>query len=338
MEMLTPEMRQDLRVWNKTEAPTVPVKAREARALKTLKKSALSAPYGMRRALIHHYLSCDAFEMPRYPTAEDVVIASLECYKYDALGRGEQKQQQQRAAGEEVTGRGGSTATKPVRLGYANLFIKLGLSHFEGALTEAAKREARYGQGMPRVQKMVDLRALAAFETITVGDGWTEFQKAWAGAAWAKIVGSPRTINMQRTNKIHFERNEVPGEVQITGFGVARKSKAATQEAMKPLTWRFPVSPVWPEEVDLRPWRSSMEACGEKGGCFRAFTVPEGVNYSIMSATGWADRVATHQEVVQGQQDLLVMAGELDIAEIEAMKGHDSRHAMAELGRALEHA
>ena len=171
-----------------------------------------------------------------------------------------------------------------------------------------------------------------------MGDGWTEFQKAWAGAAWAKIVGSPRTINMQRTNKIHFERNEVPGEVQITGVGVARKSKAATQEAMKPLTWRFPVSPVWPEEVDLRPWRSSMEACGEKGGCFRAFTVPEGVNYSIMSATGWADRVATHQEVVQGQQDLLVMAGELDIAEIEAMKGHDSRHAMAELGRALEHA
>ena len=43
MGMLTPEMRQDLRVWNKTEPPTVPVKAREARALKTLKKSQLNA-------------------------------------------------------------------------------------------------------------------------------------------------------------------------------------------------------------------------------------------------------------------------------------------------------
>ena len=235
-----------------------------------------------------------------------------------------------------MTGRGGSTATKPVRLGYANLYTKLGLSCFQGAHTEAAKQVAKYGQGMPKVQKMVDLRALAAFETITVEDGWTEFQKAWAGAAWAKIVGSPRTIDMQRTNKIHFERNAVLGEVQITGVGVARKSKAATQEAMKPLTWRFPVIPVWQKEVDLRAWTSSMEACGEKGGCFRAFTVPEGADYSITNATGWADRVATHHEVVQGQQDLLVMAGGLDIAEIEAMQGHNSRHAMAELGRALE--
>ena len=69
-----------------------------------------------------------------------------------------------------MTGRGGSTATKPVRLGYANLYTKLGLSCFQGAHTEAAKQVAKYGQGMPKVQKMADLRALAAFETITVED------------------------------------------------------------------------------------------------------------------------------------------------------------------------
>ena len=141
--MLNPDMLKDIRQWNKSGAPAKSEKfvaARQARAKKTLTKTPLGTLYNMKRALIHHYKFCSEYEVPAYPTSEDVIIEALECYNDDALERGELKQRRQREAGEEVTGRGGETATKPVRLGYAALFRVLGLTHFEGATTEEAKQ------------------------------------------------------------------------------------------------------------------------------------------------------------------------------------------------------
>ena len=89
MAMLTPEMREHVRVWT-TPLSDVQISqaARIQRASAETAKLSTAVLYNVRRALLHHLRSTSENGMVAYPTSEDVVIEALEVYREDALERG----------------------------------------------------------------------------------------------------------------------------------------------------------------------------------------------------------------------------------------------------------
>ena len=74
------------------------------------------------------------------------------------------------------------------------------------------------GPGMPAVQQTTPIDALAAFEDITTSSILTSFQRAYAGGGWSTIAAGTRTIDMQRTAAVHFEKTTILGHERLVGL------------------------------------------------------------------------------------------------------------------------
>ena len=132
-------------------------------------------------------------------------------------------------------------------------------------------------------------------------------------------TASPRTKDMQRTPKIEITRTNVLGTTMYVAHGVARKSKAKAQKEMRPLYWRTPIIPIG-EDVDLAPLIANMPNSAD--GCiFPDFVVPKGMPHSIVHATAWSNKPASHATVVRSLGDIVG----------DDVSGHGPRHVIAEL-------
>ena len=147
----------------------------------------------------------------------------------------------------------------------------------------------------------------------------------YAGSEWLKVAGSTRTKDMQRTSKITFTNTKVLGGRTLVVHGIAKRSKASSKKEMRPLAWRAPVITIGGGEIDFQPLLNSLPG-GEDGCLFRGFEVPPGRPRSIVHAIAWSNRPATHAEIMQSARDML---------DDQTITGHENRHVLPEVARAL---
>jgi hypothetical protein len=117
--------------------------------------------------------------------------------------------------------------------------------------------------------------------------------------------------------------------------GTATKSKASEACQMQLLQWRVPLLPGGKQQdIDLQPLLKSMEGMGDNGGVFRAYEVRRGAHYCLANAIGWADRVATRDEIIADEKELL--RGVLSEIELTNLTNHMDRHIIPSVGRVLQ--
>ena len=93
---------------------------------------------------------------------------------------------------------------------------------------------------------------------------------------------------------------------------------------MRPLAWRAPIIPIT-GKIDLEPLLDSM-VDSDEGCVFRDFEVRGGKPHTISNAVEWANSAASHDTIVKSIREIL---------DDPSVGGHDSRHVMPEIGRAL---
>ena len=227
--------------------------------------------------------------------------------------------------------RGGETATMPIWRGYKLWQNKAGLNI--KAVLDAVKEVAMAGPGMPAVQQMTPIDAFAAFEDITTSSILTSFQRAYAGGGWSTIAAGTRTIDMQRTAAVHFEKTTILGHERMVLTGVASRSKAQSKLKMRPLAWRAPIIPISQDDIDLQPMVEAMVG-SDKGCSFRDFVVPEGAPHTIGNAIAWDNKAAPHATIVTSLIELL--SPSLGAERASLIGGHCARHVLPEVGKALK--
>ena len=310
----------------------------ERRAKRALQKMARCSPgilYGM-LAGMHAIFTLEEEEGASFfPPTSDVVVECLEEYKDSAVGRAAERAERAEKAGKKSTGRGGQTATKRVRMGMYNLFKVTGLPGFHHANSDFAKDVAKHGPAMPRVQPLTPMQTMPHLERLTLDATKSEQFRARAGASWLRKAASPRTKDMLRTPSLSIDSVQVLGLATPVLSGTATKSKASEASQMQLLQWRVPLLPVGrQQDIDLQPLLKSMEGMGDNGGVFRAYEVRRGAHYCLANAIGWADRVATRDEIIADEKELL--RGVLSEVELTNLTNHMDRHIIPSVGRVLQ--
>ena len=182
---------------------------------------------------------------------------------------------------------------------------------------------------MPAVRTMLPLHVLPMLEDISRDGRKSMYERAYAGGSWLMVPASARTIDFQRTPRLWFENACVQGSSYLVACGIARASKGADVESLRPLAWRAPIVPCTQLGIDLNPLTSSMPD-GAEGCVFRDFVTPPGCPHLIVHAISWADRPASHDTVVRSLRAIL--RPRLGDA-VDSMLGHDERHVLPEVGR-----
>ena len=227
----------------------------ERRAKRALQKMARCSPgllYGM-LAGIHAVLALEEEECASFfPPTPDVIVECLEEYKENAICKAAERSERAEKAGKKSTGRGGTTATKRVRMGMYNLFKVIGLPGFHHANSDFAKDVAKHGPAMPRVQPLTPMQTMPHLERITLDTTKSEQFRARAGASWLRKAASPRTKDMLRTPSLSIDSVQVLGLATPVLSGTATKSKAREACQMQLLQWRVPLLPVGKQQdIDL---------------------------------------------------------------------------------------
>ena len=304
------------------------VSVRKARALGRLRKcKSIGVLRNAHKGLTHliDYLRTNGLSL--MSLTADVIICSLEEHDDNARARAAARAAKREAKSlpPRRNDRGGETATYPVSLGYLALAKRLGIPL---ALSDEAKEVAKAGPGMPAVQPMMRLDSLRTLTQITNDRQRNKFEQAYAGGGWLLGGGGTRVIDLQRTAKIEIEKVSIFGQSLLVASGIAKRSKARNQKAMRPLHWRAPLvntAHSGEDPVDLRPLLVSMPEHAD-GAVFRDFVTPPGAPHTPRFATAWADVPASHETVVQSLREL---TGEPELG------GHNGRHVLPEVARGL---
>jgi hypothetical protein len=297
----------------------------------------------IRRALEYYLGFCRDEGVRAIPPSQDVIIESLEEYRERAEARAVK-----RAEGREEKGlapiesdRKGATMPKDILAGYKNLSKVLGLPFEKVCDSKAVKSVAAAAAGMPRVQPMLSMVTIEAYERTTRDPSASAFDRAYAGGGWLQVPSRLRVKDMQRTPEVTVRYTECFGDRFQVATGTAARSKAPSQAQMRPLPWRAPLIPMSSDDrVDLDPLFDSMPQ--SSNGCvFRAFACDQGAAGAkdIEHAVEWLDRAATHDEVCNALTSVArrayVRYG-LTPPEDDVVGGHMGRHNVPESGRLIK--
>ena len=180
----------------------------------------------MRRANAATYLRDNGLD-PCTFTA-DALIDALEEYDLSARENAAARASKAEAKGKRKrrNDRGGETATKPIFYGLRRLRSTLGIPL---DICDEVKEVAKAGPGMPTVARMLSLDHVKTLEETTCDTGFSKFIRAYAGARWLSVSGTTRTVDLQRTARIHLESTNVLGVRTVVACGVASQSKARSQ-------------------------------------------------------------------------------------------------------------
>jgi hypothetical protein len=299
---------------------------RAASARRQLKQLSVGQLRNARRALGWHILFCSMEDIPVYPVPADVLLCALEDYDLEAQERALERVEK---GGDER--KLGKTAVAAVRLGYLTFETHLGLD--VEASDPMVKAMAKAGCGAPpKVARMTPLDGLEAFEYESRAHA-SEFVRAYAGAAYLGVTGSTRVIDQQRTASLHFERHMFGSESITVACGTATRSKGPSQAKMQALAWRAPLVNVQEGAgVNLTAMLNAMPRSAD--GCmYRGFEVPPGEERVITNAIAWSDKPAPHDVVVKSKQAIL--APHIGVQRAALVGGHDQRHTVPEVARAL---
>ena len=331
MQSMPDEWKQDLFSFGKGASLTL--ERRVARCEVRLGQESYNKLCSVRRWIEFHTWYCEDQQIPLYPVTTDVLIDQVEEYIELAKRGAEERRLKREARGVEdaASERGGLTAGIPIYYAMHTAREVLGL---DVATTKEVKRAASAPPAMPAVRPMLTIENLIRFEKgSTMAAELTEFERAYCGGLGLTTNACTRVKDMQRTAKIEFETCTIHGTQVTVACGVPPKSKALSRLKMKALEWRAPMVAIGGRMLDLQPLLDSMPECTD--GCvFRDFVVPKGKKHVITNATAWADRAAPHDTVVRSAQHLLYKLG-LGAKEARAVRGHDARHVLPNVARAL---
>ena len=186
---------------------------------------------------------------------------------------------------------------------------------------------ARVGPGMPTVGTMHSFEHIRTLERVMNDKSKSDQVRAVAAGRWLQVAATTRTIDMQRTRAISFEKTEIVKTVMPVACGIARKSKARNRFEMRPLEWRTPLIPVSEDHLDFEPLLRVMRLAGEGQSCiYPDWSDNDGNACSILVATRVCNRAASHARIVAAVQAIIE----------DDCDGHDARHVVPEVGRALD--